>query len=187
MTDIYTIETVNYTAVVDENGNVIYTDKLTREQVIEYIKSHLDDVPEQVRPIVAWALSEPCRKVLLRKGGIGEGWFHTFPVRHNSTRIEFEKYGTVNDLGQFWFRYADKQKALAWLKTGCRKGLPNFHKQNAKYYGVNLGPLGWVSIEKPRQNYGTKPWLVCFTLPKCKPAEPLFLPGYTIPKEAFGA
>jgi len=196
MTDknLYTINTGDFTASADRQTNIVtYADALTPEQAIEHVQANLDKVPYQVRSIVEWAMALPCRKVLLRKGGIGEGWFTTVPVNTEAARTELAPFGTVDRYGFFHFDYASKMDALEWIKARADKGIPNFSKRNAHCYAIDMADLGMVIVEKPRCNFGQKPWLVRYRLPNLGPAQPApaspnpsyFLPGYVIPAIAF--
>ena len=51
------------------------------------------------------------------------------------------------------------RRALEWIKTRADKSEPNFSKRNAHYYAVDLADLGMVIVEKPRRDFGQKPWL----------------------------
>lgn len=200
---LITINTGDFTASADRQTSIVtYADNLTPEQAIEHVQANLDKVPYQVGPIVEWAMTAACRKVLLKKGGIGEEWFTAVPITSKAARTELAPFGTVDKYGFFYFDYASKMDALEWIKARADKGVLNpltssgynFYKRNAHHYAVDLADLGMVIIEKPRRNYGQKPWLVRYSLPnlglaQVAPASPnpsYFLPGHVIPTIAFG-
>lgn len=165
-----TIIAADFTTTMDEDGQVNHADHFTPEGAIAYVTANLDKVPIKVRPIVEWALAQACRPVLLKKGGIGEGWFLSVPVTRPADKEELAQFGTVAKNGYFTFDYHAKMEALEWLKYHCGKGASGFQKKNAHFYGADFGPLGWVIVEKFSRNYGSKPWLVRYRLPTAGPA-----------------
>lgn len=177
-----TIVTHDFTATQNGAGPVKYSDHLTPEQAIERVTANLEKVPAAVRPVVEWALTEACRKVLLKKGAIGEEWFiNAAPVTSNEARAELAPFGTVDKFGFFYFDYSAKMDALQWIKRECDKKTPNFFKRNGHHYAANLGDLGQVIIEKPKRTANIKPWLVRYRLPTNGPAQPYFLENHIIP------
>lgn len=181
-----TIVVSNFTATQNGDGPVKYSDHLTPEQAIEHVRANLEKAPAQVRPIVEWALAAACRKVLLKKGGIGEMWFMAVPVTSEAAKAELAPFGTVDEYGFFYFDYSAKMDALEWIKARANKKAPDFSKRNAHYYAADLADLGMVIVEKPKKSFGQKPWLVRYRLPSNGPAQPYFLENHIIPKEALG-
>jgi hypothetical protein len=165
-----TIVTHDYTATMNEDSKVSYSDHFTPEQAVAHVTANLESVPAAVRPIVEWAMTEACRKVLIKKGGIGEEWFTAVPVRTERARKELAPFGTVDRLGCFYFDYSAKMDALEWIKARADKGTPKFTKRNAHYYAVDLADLGMVIIEKPKRSIDIKPWIVRYRLPTNGPA-----------------
>lgn len=181
-----TIVTHDYTASQKAGEPVTYSDNFTTEQAARHVKVNLESVPYQVRPIVEWSLTEPCRKVLLKKGSVGEQWFTAVPVKTEAARKELAPFGDVDEYGFFYFDKSAKMDALEWIKARADKGEPNFSKRNAHYYAADLADLGMVIVEKPRKSFGKKPWLVRYRLPSNGPSQPYFLENHIIPKDALG-
>jgi hypothetical protein len=181
-----TIATADFTATQKAGEPVQYADHFTPEQAVAHVTANLENVPAQVCPIVEWAMTEACRKVLLKKGGIGEEWFTAVPVASKEARKELSPFGSVDKFGYFYFDYTAKYTALEWIKARADKREPNFTKRNGHHYAVDLGDLGMVIVEKPKRASNLKPWLVRYRLPTNGPAQPYFLENHNIPKDAFG-